>query len=703
MKIYELLSDIRKRDLVLPEFQREFVWSREQAKQLMVSLWKGYPVGSLLLWKTDDPPELKNMQELPERLGTVQVILDGQQRLTTLYILIEGEIPPYYKHEDIEVRITDLYYNLADGEFQYYQHLRMHGNPHWVNVVNCFNGGGIDTFEIARNSTKDPQAAFRQAQVYTNNLNRLKAIRSMDLPLQVVPYYAPLKDAIDIFDRVNSQGTKLTDADLALTHVTGNWPTARREIKAKIEKLVGRQFELDLKFMTRALTCVVTHHALFDWIHLEPRSALEEGWKRLSDILDYLVSILPSHAFIHSADDLNSSNTLIPLVAYLATNQGVFPNHRALRQAVNWLYAAHIWARYTAQTDQRLEHDVTVIAREEFPWDSLREQIIDQRGRIEVKPSDFEGRVAQHPLFRMSLILAKAHSAVDWFNGLPLATSAGRAYNIQYHHVFPQSVLYRNGYDPDNHLHRKVVNEIANRAFLTAETNVDISNRPPEEYLPEVEERYPGTLSRQCIPMDPYLWRTERYGDFLEARRRSLAQAINSLMAGLITEPEQPRERPVSELISLGEGPTMEFKSTLQWDVVHGQQNTGLRMSTLKNIAAFMNSDGGTIVIGVEDSGEVYGLDRDLHLLDNSWDRFLQLMSSLIVDHIGPEYSQLVRIRLEHVGEKSVCVVDVSRSSEPAFMKAGRGKEFYVRLGNTTRALDPEETVAYVEMHRGSD
>jgi uncharacterized protein with ParB-like and HNH nuclease domain len=84
VKINLLLDDIRNRDLVLPEFQREYVWSREQAKQLMVSLFKGYPVGSLLFWKTDDPPELKNLDELPEKLETVQIILDGQQRLTTL-------------------------------------------------------------------------------------------------------------------------------------------------------------------------------------------------------------------------------------------------------------------------------------------------------------------------------------------------------------------------------------------------------------------------------------------------------------------------------------------------------------------------------------------------------------------------------------------------------------------------------------------
>lgn len=77
MRTRELLDSIRNYDLVMPEFQREYVWNKEQAKQLMVSLVKGYPVGGLLLWKTDTPPELKNVRKLPDKLGTVQVILDG--------------------------------------------------------------------------------------------------------------------------------------------------------------------------------------------------------------------------------------------------------------------------------------------------------------------------------------------------------------------------------------------------------------------------------------------------------------------------------------------------------------------------------------------------------------------------------------------------------------------------------------------------
>lgn len=339
---------------------------------------------------------------------------------------------------------------------------------------------------------------------------------------------------------------------------------------------------------------------------------------------------------------------------------------------------------------------MNIVLRETVPWKTLVEQIIDQRGRIEVKASDFEGRDAQHPLYRMVYILAKAHSAIDWFNGLPLSSNHGNSYRIHSHHIFPQSILYKNGFNPDNHLHRMTVNEIANRAFLTQETNYHISNRLPEEYLPEVDARYPGALTRQFIPMDPLLWRLDHYKDFLEARRELMARKINEYMNALIQEPVPMRERPITELIRTGEGPTLEFKSTLQWDVIQNQLNKSLRLSVLKTIAAFLNSQGGTLIIGVEDNGDIYGLERDLSLLGGSRDKFQQTLSALIVDYIGAGVLPLCRIRLEEVEAKLICVVEVDRALEPVYVKGAKGSEFYVRSGSTTRSLDPEQAMSYI-------
>ena len=541
--------------------------------------------------------------------------------------------------------------------------------------------------------------AFLLAQRYNDHLTRLRQITNIDLPVQTVPPHALLGEAIDIFDRVNSQGTKLTDADLALTHMTGEWSHARRIMKQKREELSQRHFYFGLTFMTRAMVGVVVKRALYETIHDRSREELETGWAQLERTLDYLVSLLPQRAFIHSTQDLNTTNVLVPLVVYLSLNDGRFPSERAFKRAMYWLYAAHTWARYTAQTDQRLEQDISLIVREADPWGALCDQIIDQRGRIEVKASDLEGRGIGHPIFRMAYIVAKAHGAVDWFNGAPLGTTHGEAYRIHNHHIFPQGFLYRSGYDSESHLHRKIVNEIANRAFITAQTNLELADKPPEVYLPLVEERYPGALVKQFIPIDPALWKVERYPDFLETRRQLIARKINEFMESLVTEPEVVHRRPVTELVLLGESVTLEFKSTLQWDVIQNRLNKDLRFSVLKTIAAFLNTAGGTLVIGVDDDGHILGLEKDLQVLRGSRDRFEQMLMNLVYDRIGAEFAPFIKVRFEQTDGKTVCVVDVDRAPEPAFMDGPRDKEFYVRLGNTTRALDTEETIRYVQMN----
>lgn len=696
MKISELLDSIETSSIVLPEFQREYVWNKDQAKQLLDSLMKEYPVGGLLFWKTNKPPELKNITHLPEQLGTVTVILDGQQRLTTLYMLLRGKIPPYYREADVTHDPRDLFFNLDTGEFQYYSKLRMEENPLWVRVVDAFADKEINVFTIASRNAGKPDDAFHLAQRYNAYLTNLRNIEKIELPTQTVPLHASLDDAITIFDLVNSQGTKLTDAELALTHVTGKWAQARRVIKNKIEKLNQAHFYFDLTFMTRGLTAIVAQRALYETIHNRPRAELEAGWHRLSAILDYLASILPKHANINSTRDLSTNNVLIPLITYLSLNNGGFPDQKTTKHAIHWLYAAQIWARYTAQTDQRLEQDISIVVREAAPWPLLVNQIIDQRGRIEVKAADLDGRGVQHPLYNLAFILGKAGGAVDWSNGAPLVVTAGQPYTLQNAYIFPPALLYKNGYDSDNHIHRTKVNEVANRVVL--KNYHPFEGKTPEEYFPLIEQKYPGTLGKQFIPMEPQLWRLQSFEDFLAARREMIARKVNEFMNALVSEPEIVHRRPLQELIRLGESATLEFKSSFQWDVVQGIHNAGLRLQTLKTIAAFLNSGGGTLVIGVEDNGSVFGLEQDLLTVNNNnLDGFQQLLASQISESIGAGYWPYIKIRFEQLDSHQVCVIDVERASEPAYVQGKSGQEFYVRLASTSKRLDAQDAIQYVQ------
>ena len=197
--------------------------------------------------------------------------------------------------------------------------------------------------------------------------------------------------------------------------------------------------------------------------------------------------------------------------------------------------------------------------------------------------------------------------------------------------------------------------------------------------------------------MEPALWRMDRYLDFLEARRDLIARKLNEFMNSLISEPEETHHRPVTDLITLGESYTFEFKSTLQWDVVREELNKVLRLSVLKTIAAFLNSQGGTLVIGVEDDGSIIGLAPDFKLLSGSKDRFQKLLADLITEHIGAEVATNYRIRFERIDGSDICVVDVERASAPVFTAANNKTHFFVRVANTTRTLDTEEAIQYIE------
>ncbi len=703
MKISDLLDGIRKSDIVLPEFQREYVWNKDQSKKLIDSLINEYPIGSLLFWKTDNPPALKNITTLPEKIGLIQVILDGQQRLTTLYMLINGNIPPFYKKTDIDKDPRGLYFNMDTAELMYYQATTMKNQPLWVSVVDVFEeSNSISVFKIVKSLYEDEAAQLEKGEKFTNNLTKLRNIRSFDLPILNIPSEANINEAIDIFDLVNRQGTKLTDADLALTHMTGHWPEARRVIKDKIEELEEKQFEFDLTFMARAMTGVVTKRALFEIIHDRAEDELKSGWKKLNRILDYLISILPNHAFIHSTQDVNTNNIFIPIIVYLSLHDSKFKSKVEINNAIHWLYLANIWSRYSSQTNQKLEFDISIIVRNTQPWTELIDAIKDQRGRIKVDGKDLEGRTTSHPLYRMTYILAKANGAIDWFNGIPLGGSGGKYYGWQSHHIFPSSLLYEEKYDSENHIHKKIVNEIANRAYLTAESNIDVSNTPPYEYLPQIEEYFPGALQKQFIPMNDELWKLENYEEFLEVRRELIAKSINEYLESLIIEPEEMHKKTIEEIITLGESISLEFKSTLQWDVRQNQINKNLRHSVLKTIAAFLNSEGGILVIGVEDNGNIFGLENDYALTNHSKDKFLNLLNILISDYIGLDMSPYIQIRIENILGNDICVVEVDKSHKPVFMKVnGQQKQLYVRRGTTTHALDPEETYNYIETNWG--
>lgn len=702
-KISKLLDAIKDKEIVVPEFQREYVWGLEQSKELITSLFREYPTGSILVWETNNPPEIKNNAVKREKMGWIKVLLDGQQRLTTLYLLLRGEIPPYYTENDITHNPRHLFFNLKTAEFEYFQKQKMEDNPFWKSVVSCFNDK-FDAFSLVQNlHLIDAEETLIIGSIVNKNLVRLRAITDIDYFEQSVPQGLDIDKAIEIFDRVNSMGTKLTEAELVLTHIAGKWPHARRVMKEKIEdyEKVGFYFELDL--LTRCFVVLLTKSALFekmtdDIYKNTSEETYKEIWQRLVKILDYLIPILKQSAYISGSRDINTNNVFVPIVAYLSQNKGVF-EAKQKNQFLYWMFLALIWGRYSGQTDQRLDKDVYIAINSLQPVTDLIKEIEDQRGRIEIKPSDLSGRGAAHPLHRMLYVISKFNKATDWANGGSLQDTMGDYNSIQSHHIFPQAFLYRKGYESENHHHKQKVNEIANRAFITRNTNYDFSDENPEIYLNEVKDKYPEALIQQMIPTDQSLWNVEKYDEFLQIRRAMIADSINLFLENLKGK-EVEEVVNYEEIIKKGENDYVEFKSSMRWDYEQGNVNKLLEHVIAKTISAFMNAGGGKLLIGVKDNGEVLGIDKDYETLKNkNKDGFLLQLTQIINQYLGKEFNQFVSIKIVKLGDREVCVVDITNSAMPVFLNNGEKEEFYIRASASSQPMSVRETNEYIRTH----
>ena len=533
----------------------------------------------------------------------------------------------------------------------------------------------------------------------------------MSYPILTVPKSATIDGAIDVFDRVNSRGTKLTDAELVLTHITGGWPQARSVMKEKMLSMKNKGFDFGLDFLTRCIVITLTKSALYNKnaklkYELFSSQDYQNAWAKVAKALDYLIPILQQDALISTTNDLSTNNSLVPIVGYLVENNNRFTGSIKY-QFLYWMFLANIWSRYSGQTDARLDKDIYIINNSENIIADLVQEIEDNRGRLEVKEADMEGRTAGHPLYKMLYTITKAQKAIDWANGGSIYGTIGDYYSIQSHHIFPQAYLYRNGFQSDNHIDKKKVNEIANRAFITRDTNYSINDRSPSEYLPIVKSEYPEALVKQFIPDTPEIWEAEKFDDFLLSRRNWIAKEINDFLLRLKNHsPDNNEVKEVkqvknwNEYFSQEENNFIEYKSSLRVCLRENKPMPYVEHSILKTINGFQNSEGGTLYIGIEDDGNILGLEKDFSSFGNKGkDGFLLHFDNMIINGLGKEQQADIEIKFESVAEKEFAIVEVSASNKPVFINVNGKKEFYVRHAASSRSYDMSEAYEYINKH----
>jgi hypothetical protein len=706
VKIRTILEKIDENQLFIPAFQREYVWKRDDAKSLIDSLVKQYPTGTMLTWETANPPELKGPHRYDERQGAVKLLLDGQQRVTTLYMLIRGTIPPYYTAKEITTDTRDLYVNLESLELSYYVKSRMENNPLWQNVSDVFQRN-VRAKDVVRKLEESGEEVPRERDdQIDDNTRAIENILDRDFPEQTVPIKASVREAIDIFYKVNASGVALTDAELALAQISGYWPQARDRFKAKLASLEEHGFPLKLDFIVYVLLGCL-HHMGSDMRRLHDeanRETLQAAWQRLeSQVLDYVLNVLRTHAFVDHSKEINSIYALVPMIVYCFDKAGAPLSEIELRKMVKWFYYSQVRARYASQLPQKLDRDLRMVGDSAHPFDDLLRAIAEEERELTIMPFEFEGSATQHPLFSMVRWYLKSRNAVCLTTGMSLRQNMGSKYQLELDHIFPYSLLKQAGYGHGNRVKYALAQEFTNRAILTQVANRTKSNTAALDYLTTVREQFPQALELQCIPVDERLWEIENYEEFLRVRRQLLADRLNDFLENITATEATEAPVTLADLIKEGESEELEFKSTLRWDLDEGRVNKALEEVVIKTVAAFANTYGGQLLIGVSDDGAIVGLEHD-YLSHEGWnrDKFELHLRQLIDQHFGTAFLMTkIELRICEIEGKDVCHLDVLPAADPIVLttrdKNGQPVEkLYVRVGNMSRELAMSEVGAYL-------
>ena len=535
MQVSTILDHIDNGHMALPEFQRGYVWNRDQVRGLMDSLYRRHPIGSLLVWATQsDGAQHRGDAELAP--GVVKLLLDGQQRMTSLYGIIRGEAPRFF---DGNARaFSGLRFHLEREEFSFYQPIKMKDDPLWVDVSELLKRGNDGLGEQLARLGGQPDLASRTG-TYVGRLSKILGIRDVDLHIEeVTGQDKDIDVVVDIFNRVNSGGTKLSKGDLALAKICADWPDARDRMKQTLRRWTQDGYRFNLDWFLRNVNVVVTGEAKFSYLHNVPAEQIREGLDRAEKSIDFLLNAISGRLGLDHDRVFFGRYAMPVMVHYLAGRGGRINDQAERDRLLFWYVQSAMWGRFSGSTESIIDKDLHVLEETDGGLDRLIDQLRLWHGSLRVVPDHFGGWSLGARFYPVLYLLTRVGEARDWGTGLALKQHLlGKMSRLEVHHIFPKALLYKRKH------RRPQVNAVANFCFQTKETNLRIGARPPAEYFPEIERDNPGALASQWIPMDERLWKVENYLEFLEARRELLAAAANEFLAELC-HGEVPEDEP---------------------------------------------------------------------------------------------------------------------------------------------------------------
>lgn len=742
-----LIGEIEHGNLALPDIQRPFVWSSSKTRDLFDSMYRGYPIGTLMFWETGAEVGTRQVgggdgDKVPRML-----IVDGQQRLTSLYAVLTGSkvLTKEFQQKRIRVafRPSDESFAVTDAAIE--------RDPEYVPDVTILWGDAyrstVRDFVKALAEYRGDEFSEAEKDLLEERIDRVRDLRNFRFQVVVLSAAANEEQVADIFVRINSEGVQLNQADFILTLLSVYWEKGRRALEDFCRGAVDPAItgpspknpfiqpgpdqllraSVGLAFRRGRLSTV---YNLLRGKDLET-GAVSTGQRdaqfaELARAQEDVLDLTNWHEFLkcltyagfRSRRMITSENALIyTYILWLVGRRDFGLDHKTIRGPIaRWFFMAHTTGRYTSSPESIIEADFRRI-------DGLTQgdgtAFCDELDRIvranftgdywDISlPNRLDTSSSNSPVLYAYWAALNLHDAELLFSDLRIrelldpAVTAPRS--IERHHLFPKGFLQKEGAS------RARQNQIANMAFLDWPDNAKISDESPAVYWPEMTRSVnPDRLTEQmrwhALPMG---WETLEYGDFLDQRRKLIAKVVRSGFEKLWDDQTEAHGTPsLIDLIALGESQELEFKSSARWNMHTQSADKKLEHVITKTACGFLNAEGGTLLIGVADDGTVVGLDVDLQTLKSkpNLDGYELFLRDLFDRSLSIKSAGLVRISFESVGGHDVCQVSVAAASKPVFAKPPEGNaganEFWVRTGNSTNQLHGDDLIQYRDDHWG--
>ncbi len=558
--VEELVGMIERGELRLPEMQRRYVWRSTRVRDLLDSLYRGYPSGAILLWETDEAVPLQDfaVAQQGNPYQSTRLLLDGQQRLTSLSAVIRGESVNVRGRK----RPIDLLFNLEhperlsfvtevdeDGgedddeedlnpdeadssEDELQQRFdrmtfvvstrKLEQLPQWVKVSEIFKTDSDRPFLKRAGITNLDDS---RAEKYSKRLAKLRGVRKYVYRMDILERNLSYDEVTEIFVRVNSLGAKLRSSDLALAQITAKWRGALKVFQAFQEICAKVGFELDLGLHLKNLVVFATGQSRFLTVSGLPLEVLHEGWRESVLGMEFALNFLRNNTGIDSPALLSSPFLLVTLGYYGHKREYELSDEEA-QLLRHWALTANAKGRYSRGSSETLLDQDVAILRDGGGASELIDRLRLQVGRLDIAPEELEGRNQRSALFKTMFLAFRSAGAKDWHSKLAISLGhKGAHHRLQFHHIFPKAIL-KSAYTG------READDIANLCFIGGKTNRQISDKQPIDYFPQlIEKAGEGALAKQCIPVEKELLIVDNYKAFIRARRELIAERLNEFLS----------------------------------------------------------------------------------------------------------------------------------------------------------------------------